>query len=398
MFEIKRTELKTLKDFYSLMAATRQVRYRAVEIILNKDNVPDSIVFSLKNALESLEAIPEKEGRRVLSLDGTRTIDLEMDYEINETRKDLFYLEEGEETFLDFLSDLHPGFDDHVRAGREMLSGVDLNCFITDRDGTINNYCARYLTSIQSIYNSVFLSRFALSKAQKPVILTSAPLDGLIEISVNPEGKIYYAASKGRECLDLVGRTRRLPIPVEKQESIDELNLRLHELLTRPEYEKYSLIGSGLQFKFGQTTVARQDIGKSIDEDESRKFLALLEAMVLELDPERENFRIEDTGLDVEIILTVETSDDGLKDFDKGDGVKYLNVELDLELFRGPHLICGDTGSDVPMLEAALEMSDESLAIYVTEKEDLAARVRGLSRNTVIVPEPDMLVTILGTL
>lgn len=398
MPEIKRTELKTLKDFYALMAATRQVRFNTVATILAGGEVSGRIILSLQNALASLEDVPELDGKRVLSLDGERTIDLEMDYEINETRKDIFYLEEGEETFLELLFDLHPGFDEYVRAGQELLSGVDLNCFITDRDGTINNYCARYLTSVQSIYNSVFLSRFAFSKAQKPVILTSAPLDGLIEISVNPEGKIYYAASKGRECLDLEGRTRRLPIPAEKQEVISLLNSNLHQLLMKPEYEKFTLIGSGLQFKFGQSTVARQDIGKSINEDESKAFLATLEALVIELDPDRKNFRIEDTGLDVEIILTVETSGDGLKDFDKGDGVKYLNTELELEMFRGPHLICGDTGSDVPMLEAALEMSPDSLAIYVTEKEDLAARVRGLSPNTVIVPEPDMLVTILGTL
>ena len=398
MPEITRTELKTLKDFYALMAATRQVRFTTVKTIMDGGEVSGHVILSLKNALASLEDVPEQEGKRVLFLDGERTIDLEMDYEINETRKDLFYLEEGEETFLDFLSDLHPGFDDHVRAGHELLSGVDLNCFITDRDGTLNNYCARYLTSVQSIYNSVFLSRFALSKAQKPVILTSAPLDGLIEISVNPEGKIYYAASKGRECLDLEGRIRRLPIPAEKEEAISQLNFSLHQLLLKPEYEKFTLIGSGLQFKFGQSTVARQDIGKSINEDESKEFLKTLEALVLELDPSEKNFRMEDTGLDVEIILTVETSDDGLKDFDKGDGVKYLNTELELDMFRGPHLICGDTGSDVPMLEAALEMSRDSLAIYVTEKEELADRVRSLSPSAVIVPEPDMLVTILGTL
>ena len=398
MPEITNTELKTLKDFYGLMAATRKVRFEAVGTILEGGTVSGDVIQDLSNALAALEDVPEIDGKRVLSLDGSRTIDLEMDYEINEARKDIFYLEEGEETFLELLSDLHPDFDDMVEAGRELLQGLDLNCLITDRDGTINNYCARYLTSIQSIYNSVFLSRFALNKVNRPVILTSAPLDGLIEISVNPEGKIFYAASKGRECLDLEGRIRRLPISEDKQIAMEALNKRLSELLARPEYEKFSLIGSGLQFKFGQSTVARQDIGKSIAEDESNGFLKTLEELAEELDPDRKNFRIEDTGLDVEIILTVETDGDGLKDFDKGDGVKYLNTELDLEMFRGPHLICGDTSSDVPMLEAALEMSPETWAIYVTKNEDLAKRVMGLTPDALIVPEPDMLVAIMGTL
>ncbi|BDQ33641.1 trehalose 6-phosphate synthase [Pseudodesulfovibrio portus] len=394
---IERRELKTLKDFYTLMGETRQVRFASVaDILAGGDGA--GAADSLANALADLEAVPEADGRKALILSGDRTIGLDMDYEINELRKDLLFIRRGEAAFLEFLSDLHPGFTERVAAGRDLLAGLDINAFITDRDGTINNYCARYLTSIQSIYNAVFFSRFALNKATTPVILTSAPLEGLIEISVNPEGKIYYAASKGRECLDLEGRVRRLAISPEKQVAIDTLNVRLSELTSRPEFEKFTLIGSGLQFKFGQTTVARQDIGRSVDEAESGRFMTVLRELVAEIDPEAMNFRIEDTGLDVEIILTVETSNDGLKDFDKGDGVKFLNAELDIQMFRGPHLICGDTGSDVPMLEAALELAPDTRAIYVTQNEDLAKRVRGLSANVEIVPEPDMLVAILGTM
>jgi len=390
--------LTTLKDFYALMAATREVRALAVAAILRGDEVPGHVVPSLRAALGALGAVPEVDGRRVLSLDGVRDIGLDMDYEINETRKDIFYLEQGEETFLDFLGDLHPGFADHVAAGRDLLDGLDINCLITDRDGTINNYCARYLTSIQSVYNAVFLSRFAMSRVQRPMVLTSAPLAGLVEISVNPEGRIYYAASKGRECLDLEGRVRRLPIPQEKQRLMADLNERLTALVARPQYEKFSLIGSGLQFKFGQSTVARQDIGRSVPEDESLAFLGVLTGLVEMLDPAHDMLRVEDTGLDVEIILTIETEADALKDFDKGDGVKYLNSELDLEMVHGPHLVCGDTASDVPMLEAAMELAANTRTIFVTRDQALATRVRGVTTNAVIVPEPDMLVAIMGSL
>ncbi|WP_419786933.1 trehalose 6-phosphate synthase [Pseudodesulfovibrio sp.] len=397
MSQIPCRKLKTLKDFYALMDETRLVRREAVANVLDGHAPAGEIIQSLRNALECLEAVPVQGERRVLSLDGERTIELDMDYEINETRKDLLFLEEGESAFWDFLCDLHPGFDTRVAEGRDLLAGVDLGCVITDRDGTINNYCARYLTSIQSVYNAVYLTRFARSRVTRPVILTSAPLDGLIRISVAPEGAFYYAASKGRECLDLEGRVRRLPIPAEKQEALDALNTRLTRLVARPEYEKFSLIGSGLQFKFGQSTVARQDIGKSVPEAESMAFLDLLKGIVAKADPDGHTFRIEDTGLDVEIILTIETAEDGLKDFDKGDGVRFLNEELDLGMFRGAHLVCGDTGSDVPMLEAAMEMSPDTRAIYVTQKEELSRRVKGVVPNALIVPEPDMLVAILGT-
>jgi hydroxymethylpyrimidine pyrophosphatase-like HAD family hydrolase len=398
MAGIDHVELKTLKDFYALMAASRNLRKRAVAAILGGKTVDPDIPASLTNLLESLEAVPEEEGGKRLGLGGGRTISLDMGYEIDEARKDLFYLEEGEDTFLEMLADFHPGFDDYVESGRELLRGVDLDSLVTDRDGTVNNYCARYLTSIQSIYNAVFLSRFARTHVDKPVILTSAPLDGLIQISVNPDGEFYYAASKGRECLDRDGRTRRLEITPDKQAAMDALNERLTELTSRPEYEKFTLIGSGLQFKFGQSTVARQDIGGSIGKAESEAFLVTLETLVAELDPDERNLRIEDTGLDVEIILTVETEGEGLKDFDKGDGVKFLDEELGLGMASGVGLICGDTGSDVPMLEAALSMSPQTRAIFVTRKQDLAQRVTGLTGEALIVPEPDMLVTILGTL
>jgi len=391
-------ELKTLKDFYALMAASRELRQRAVDAVLGGRPVDADIVPALSGILAALEAVPEVDGGKRLALDRERTISLDMGYEIDETRKDLFYLEEGEDAFLDMLADFHPGFDEHVARGRELLRGADLHGLVTDRDGTVNNYCARYLTSIQSVYNAVFLTRFARTHVDKPVILTSAPLDGLVQISVNPDGEFFYAASKGRECLDRDGDVRRLPIGPDEQAAMDALNHRLSELTGRPEYEKFTLIGSGLQFKFGQSTVARQDIGGSIDKAESEAFLATLRALVAELDPDGQRFRMEDTGLDVEIILTVETEGEGLKDFDKGDGVKFLNRELGLGLDRGASLICGDTGSDVPMLEAALSLSPDARAVFVTRDDKLAGRVAGLTGAALIVPEPDMLVTILGTL
>ncbi|EGB14794.1 hypothetical protein DND132_1587 [Pseudodesulfovibrio mercurii] len=398
MAGIEHVAPETLKDFYALMAASAAVRRRAVTALLDGRPVDEDIPAALSNLLASLEEIPEEEGRKRLALDHGRTIGLDMGYEIDEARKDLFYLEEGEDAFLDMLADFHPGFDEFVGRGRELLRGARLDCLVTDRDGTVNNYCARYLTSVQSVYNAVFLTRFARAHAANPVLLTSAPLDGLIQISVNPEGAFHYAASKGRECLDRDGRVRRLAITPDKQAAMDALNARLTLLTKRPEYEKFTLIGSGLQFKFGQSTVARQDIGGSIDAAESGAFLATLEALVAELDPQGRNFRIEDTGLDVEIILTVETAGEGLKDFDKGDGVRFLNDELSLGMAGGRNLICGDTGSDVPMLRVALELSPGTKTIFVTENKELEERVTGLTDAALIVPEPDMLVTILGTL
>jgi len=342
----------------------------------------------------------KEEHKTILKIDGSEYIDVDLTYEITELKKDIYYLENGEEKFMSYLESMHPNFSSHVQNGVALLKGKYFNCFITDRDGTTNNYCGRYRSSVQSIYNAVFLTRFAKNATSNPIIITSAPLKdiGIVDVSTIPDKVIIYAASKGREFIDLSGTRKSYPIDDQKQQLIGRLNQELNQLIKDPANEKFSMIGSGLQLKFGQTTIARQDINGSIPEAKSKTFLALVESIVKKLDPAGKNFRIEDTGLDIEIILTISDEKAGLKDFDKADAVKYLDKELNLGLGKGPHLICGDTGSDVPMLEAAMESTDDTWSVFVTRNPELADRVKAVCPNSLTVPEPDILMSILNQL
>ncbi len=407
---IAKSEIRLLKDFYELMSDTRAIRLEIVDDIFKNQSgllnlcavnkVAQEQINSLKNALFSLENIPATGAQKTLLLDAVKKIDVDLTYETEELKKDIFFLENGEKKFFGYLENIHSDFTKQVEAGVKKLESLDFKCFITDRDGTINNYCGRYKSSIQSIYNAVFITRFAKQKTENPIIITSAPLKdpGIVDVSVNPENTIIYAASKGREFIDLQGLRRTYPIEKNKQQLIKKLNQKLSGLLLVSDLEKFTLIGSGLQFKFGQTTIARQDINGSIPEDESDKFLKIIKELVAEIDPSGNNFKIEDTGLDIEIILTIEDSASGAKDFDKGDGVRYLNSALGLSISKGPHLICGDTGSDVPMLEAAVKESNETWSVFVTRNRALAERVSATCSNSIIVPEPDMLVAMLACL
>ena len=49
---------------------------------------------------------------------------------------------------------------------------------ITDRDGTTNNYCDRYASSVQSAYNAAWLSNFSRHCVDNAVFITAAPLGG----------------------------------------------------------------------------------------------------------------------------------------------------------------------------------------------------------------------------
>lgn len=385
----------SLEAFYNLMAWTRDIRYQTVNQLISLQECHKEQIDSLKSALESLKGCLKSEYMATLEIGDSNTIDMDLTYEVTELEKDIYFLENGEEKLIAYLDSLHSEFFSHVQSGVEILNNKQFNCFITDRDGTINNYCGRYRSSIQSIYNALFLARFANNCASNPIIITSAPLEdiGITDVSTLPEKTIIYAASKGREFIDLSGEHRSFPIDDEKQALVNRLNHELSNLVQEPAYEIFSLIGSGLQFKFGQTTIARQNITGSIDGAQSDAFLAKIKDIVKRLDPAGDNFEIEDTGLDIEIILTIS---DQTKGFDKADAIQYLDEELNLHMGNGPNLICGDTKSDIPMLEAAMDRTKNTWSIFVTKNKELSDCVTAVCPDAVIVPEPDMLITTLN--
>jgi hypothetical protein len=390
--------ISSMKEFYDVMAESKGVRSEIVLDLFAGRTVQGSAIDFLESCHSSLMDLVGPDRKGVLALDGTRSIKVDLTYEITELHKDLVFLKNGEKAFLGHLETIHPGYAFMVARGAEELGNLPFSCLITDRDGTTNNYCGRYRSSIQSVWNAVFLTRFAQKRTEHPIIVTSGPLKngGILSVSTAPEGSFIYAASKGRECLDLSGTIHQYPVPEPKQELLERLNRRLQELVQEERHEQFSLIGSGLQFKFGQSTVARQDINRSVPDAESEAFLATIREIVRELDPDEESFRIEDTGLDVEIILTIEDERLGLKDFDKGDAVRFLNRELGLGLEEGHLLVCGDTASDIPMVVAAMEHSEATKTIFVTRDQALGRKVGEVCPGALVVPEPDILVGILN--
>ncbi len=390
--------VNSFRDLFQLKALTKKIRSPIVNNIFAARVINLRSIESLKNARRCLEVVYYKDHEtNMIQLDNRHSIQVDLSYEIRELKKDTYYLEHGEDYLIDYLSKLYDKFHQHVTKGLEFLDNLHFNCFITDRDGTTNNYCGHYRSSIQPVYNAVFLSRFATRSTTHPIFITSAPLRnfGIVDVSVNPDNIFIYAGSKGREFLDFDLREYKATLDPAKQAKLEQLHLRISELERQPELEKFFYVGSGLQLKFGQLTIARQDVACSISEEESLEFMRIIREIVQELDPEGAVFTICDTGRDIEIIVTVDGKN-GLKDFDKGDGLNYIDSILNLDLGNGPHLVCGDTASDIPMLKAVMEHCDDVYAIFVTKDAELAGTVMRICPNTLIVPSPDILLTILG--
>jgi hypothetical protein len=385
----------TLKELIDFMRETLTVRRTAAEYWLAGALKPRA-AESLERAKSFLDALPREGDKVLLTLDG-KELPFSLEYEISELEKDIVFLNGGEQELYGYLEGLHSGFSREVSEGVKFLEGINFRNLFSDRDGTVNNYCARYNTSVQSAYNAAFIAKYVKNRVENGVILTSAPLEGtgIIDLSAMPEYSVIFGGSKGREMADLKGNRRRYPVEEEKQKQLDELNRRLEELLDQNGYRKLQMIGSGLQFKFGQTTVARQDMNGSVEPKKSEEFLREVEELVKDLDPGREVFRIEDTGKDIEILLTVEG---GSRDFDKGDGIEFIDQTLGLGLLEGPNLICGDTHSDVPMVRASMERTENTFAVFVTKDDELKQEVKDVCDSSFFLDEPDSLVTILNEL
>jgi hypothetical protein len=404
---ITRHSIGTLQQFYELMDKTAGVRRRVVQDLLVQPEGADAAkedIDCLRAALENLIAIPGPETKnqfeRLLFVDNDHHVHVNLTYEISELARDVVFLELGEAALLTILEDQSPGLLNQAYQLADKLAQThSFRCLVTDRDGTVNNYCGRYRSSIQSIYNALFLTRFARKRIHFPIMVTSGPLSGpgLLDVSVLPPKTFIMAASKGREYIDLTDAYGNFPAQDEQTRLLKALQLRLEELLKQEKYRKFGLIGSGLQVKFGQLTVARQDISDSVPSLESEDFLKTITKLVRDHDPDGDTLRIEDTGLDIEIILTIESGKQR-KDFDKGDGVAFLNEALALDMGEGPHLVCGDTFSDLPMLRVTLEKCSDTQAVFVTRDKELHQAVLKLCPQALIVAEPDVLVLALNKL
>lgn len=383
--------MKKLAEFYQLMEESATIRRDLVDFHL--------ITVGKKGRVEALEKIYEQikrspldeHGRLRLQDDRGEAILLKPDYEMSELEKDIYFFREGEQSFAGYLDQLHPRFGEEVKELLDFLGSGSFDGFFTDRDGTVNNYCGRYRSSVQSAYNAVYLSRFGRSLPQKPVILTSAPLEntGIVEMTVIPEDIYLLAGSKGREYRDIYGERHTYPIGAESSRLLEQLNQELEVLLEKPENRVFTQIGSSFQRKLGEITVARQDVYGSVPAEESQRFTREVRTVVDRLNEAGGRFRIEDTGKDLEIVLS---SASGEGHFDKGDGIAFLTERMGRELSGEELLICGDTRSDLPMVEKALELGASVTTLFVTSDEELRRAVRATGARSHFVSNPDVLV------
>ncbi|MFH4978281.1 hypothetical protein AB6A40_004990 [Gnathostoma spinigerum] len=400
---IRLTELKLLADFYQLMEKTCRVRRQIAERILKGIAIRTHFAVSLENAKTSLETSC-KPGTHILVLE-TATAGEEADdgggelhatfdvtNELEELEKDLAFLQfvqsdevTNVEQFVATLARYHPkgneAFAEEVERATALLSeGDHYHYLFTDRDGTLKSYSCSYPASIQPAYSAVIQAQFARRCAQFCAIVTTAPLMhiGILNVSSMPEGYYAYGASAGREWY-------MNPAMQFKDDSINENDLamlnkvfdKVEDLLEQPEYRNFTWIGSGLQKHYGHITIARQDVNGSVPRHRSSLLYQAVCRIVGEIDPTGATLTVREGEYDLKIYTKVNEAKLSGRIFNKGHGIRLIEGQMGLKLNEGRILVCGDSETDLPMLEECLARSPKNVfTIWVTANEQLQERVR----------------------
>lgn len=404
-------------DFVALHNSSIQPRRRVCEAMLN-GLTSDRDSNTLDDVYARLRPICRDDGSLTLETPGGPVF-TDCRYELRELARDIAFSQSGFSALVDpvFFEDVfEDGFGrnpspetsrsatilDQAALVAETLEGLHFAALLTDRDGTVNGYCARYVTAVQPAWVALALARFAHSRCDRAVVLTAAPLEapGIVDISTMPDNTAVLAGSKGREFRLEHGARVTQPLPEPGVQALERFSVAVSSL---HEYERYRLfpyIGGGLQRKHGLTAVSYQDVGESVPGALSAEFRARVLAEVDNVNEAAETreppLGWEDTGRDLEVSLREGVA--GGHGFDKGDGVGFLAGELGLNLEGRSVLVCGDTASDIPMLERAVAHGARVHAVFVGVSDEVKERVSGLVPAALFVDDFESLVIGLNML
>uniref|UniRef100_A0A0N5C3U1 alpha,alpha-trehalose-phosphate synthase (UDP-forming) n=1 Tax=Strongyloides papillosus TaxID=174720 RepID=A0A0N5C3U1_STREA len=388
---IKLSDIKTLDDFYKLMMRTRDIRRQIVERVLKGIPISEHFSISLINAKESLiHACKPGTTQIILQTDGKENTNAELDIatEIKEFERDISFLEfalsddvYNVEQFIDSLKSSHTEGSEQFR--QEVINVSDLfydadhfEYFFTDRDGTLKSYSCTYQGSVQPAYSGVIQAQFARRCAQTCCIVTTSPMlqIGVLDVSTIPEGYYYFGASVGRDWyLDPSNKFRDTTISPNDLHLLDLIFDDINTILFQTKWRRFTWIGSGLQKHYGHITLAHQDVYNTVENELVLLLDKEIKNIVKKHDASGEHIMIKLTDTDIKIFL--KTSPTG-KIFTKGDGITLFAKKMGFDLSKGRILVCGDSESDIPMLETCLKFNNEHVyTVWVSKNNELRKKV-----------------------
>lgn len=399
-------ELKSVRQFQEMMMKARDIRRQLARCIITQKPYPDTAVLSLTNIQQTLEdKVRGSEDGVIMNLNG---VELDVRDELQLLKKDCrflhYYKNEGDiDSFIDYLAESHPRskeeFVQEMGAVLKMLNfelsdGVDV--FITDWDGTMKTYACNYRTSIQPAYSAVLLSLFANRYTKLAMVLTAGPLRdfGILDCTTVPweDGYLTFGGSWGREwMIDGKRVADEKILTIEGAAALDQLADSIARLLEKEEFSKFVVVGSGFQRKVDRITVGVQNITGKVDERLSKRYVDAILKELEKIDPKRRIFEVVHLELDLELVLK---TPDGRNHWTKSDGIRFMLEQAGVDMASGNVLICGDTVSDLPMVETASQLNPKrTYSIFVNPNNEVKTKLASMldEKHHVVVGCPEVL-------
>ncbi|GMT33117.1 hypothetical protein PFISCL1PPCAC_24414, partial [Pristionchus fissidentatus] len=409
---------ETVEEFKAELYSMQEARKRIVAVVTAKKGprlpaIED--VDILSKTLAILEDSRTKDGIRLIT-SASQSITINIRDEIAGLKKDIAYLrrllagasldnQSIESVFAtvhlpEILAPHQPvnkeRFEEEVEGVITFLNHlVDKSLkvkpiFITDWDGTMKNYCSQYATNLQPVYSAIGMAAFASTCTRLSAVLTAGPLKGpgILDLTALPivgekekptdpskDGPIVFSGSWGREWR--LNARRVLyddGISEEGRDTLNRLNDEMDDLLeANDEFSQFRLVGSGVQVKVDRLTLGVQTVCNEVDNELSLRYQDAVRERMHRVDPSQQVLVFE-TATELEVEVCLHSSGTV---WNKADGIDRLLEATKNRLEEGRVLIAGDTTSDLPMLQYAMDHNpQETFALFVGQSPSLESRVR----------------------
>uniref|UniRef100_A0A0K0FP14 Trehalose-phosphatase (projected from Caenorhabditis elegans ortholog gob-1) n=1 Tax=Strongyloides venezuelensis TaxID=75913 RepID=A0A0K0FP14_STRVS len=416
---------QTVEEFKAMMYGVQCHRRKIVEDLIEGKVLDNDCLTNIKQSLEFLNNNMKNENEgfmaeMIISRENSneKKFLVNLKDEINGLRKDVKFLEECSKYLSDdksyqninlseLLRPCHPisqnKFEEELEECLKLLekfikesSDGKKPIFVTDWDGTMKDYCSQYATNLQPIYSAICMTQFAKLFTRITAVLTAGPLrgPGILDLTAIPLNEhILFSGSWGREWWINGNKVvHNDGISMEGFNALEQLNSKMQTLIhENPDFSQFALVGSGIQRKVDRLTLGIQTVCNHVPEELSIRYQEAVKEKMSEIDPDKKVLIFDpSTELEVEVVV----GNEGVV-WNKGNGVAKI-VEILHDTLEGPGnvLICGDTFSDIPMVQKVAVQNDKGImSIFVGTNEKLRSKVRELVNDesrVVFVSCPDV--------
>jgi len=216
-------------------------------------------------------------------------------------------------------------------------------------------------------------------------VLTAGPLrgPGILDLTALPiDGPVMFSGSWGREWW--MGGKRVVHddgITEEGIDALERLSDEMKTLLQSKEYSQFGMVGSGVQRKVDRLTLGIQTVCNHIQPELSSRYQDQVLERVHRVDPCMQMLHF-DPSTELEVEVVVKNND---VVWNKSHGVERVVETVGDSLDPpGRILICGDTSSDLPMVQCAVSSNPNGvMAPFVGANQSLKTKVREMVSDEV---------------